>query len=152
MEMTNIFRLINVPATEEDEDLGVSIGIDLKIGGQEIACPVTGPCRDLEALEAALKRLEDDLEEIIEKGRAILASPADAEPGSEDFSGDTSPQEIWEMLTRIEIEDEFIRQFNRLPEAQRLDVAEHVLTRCNIFQGRASLFAQRYDNATGLMA
>jgi hypothetical protein len=152
MEMTKIFRLINVPETQEGEGPGVSIGIDLKIGDQEIACPVSGPCRDIEALEVVMETLQSDLEEIMEKAKAILAPSSDGDPGSEDFAGETAPQEIWEALTRIEMEDEFIRQFNRLSEAQRLDVAEHVLTQCNIFQGRASVFAQRYDNATGLMA
>ncbi|MDZ7699914.1 MAG: hypothetical protein U5R49_24305 [Deltaproteobacteria bacterium] len=106
----------------------------------------------MEELKQAREMIQADLMNTIESGEAFLTSPEQAGPGSGNFSEDTPPQDIWETLTRIEAEDEFMGQFNGLPEGQRMQVAEHVLTQCNIFQGRASLFAQRYDNVTGLMA
>jgi hypothetical protein len=31
-------------------------------------------------------------------------------------------------------------------------VAEHILTKCNIFSGKAAVFSSRYDEATAMMA
>ncbi len=147
-----LFRLIEIPSENEGDAPAICIGIDLRIGDEQMTCPVSGPCKDMKALKQAQEMLEADLEEVMENGKALLSSSDQAESGSEAFSADTPPKDIWETLSRIEEEDEFIRQFNGLPEEHRMQVAEHALTRCNIFQGRASLFAQRYDNATGLMA
>lgn len=146
-----LFRLIEIPAEDEGGVPAICIGIDLRIGDQQMTCPVTTPCKDMDALEQAQEMLEADLTRVIESGKTFLSAPNQTEALSGNFTEDTPPQDIWETLSRMEPEDEFIRQFNGLSEDQRMQVAEHVLTRCNIFQGRASLFAQRYDNTTALM-
>ena len=40
---------------------------------------------------------------------------------------------------------------DNLEETKRKEVAEHVLTRCNIFSGRGAVFSARYDSETGYM-
>jgi len=146
-----IFRLIEIPAEDKEKDPGICIGIDIRIGEQQMTCPVSDPCKDTKALEQIQEMLEGDLSRVIESGKAFLSALDQAQPRSGNFSKDTPPQDIWETLTRIEKEDEFVLQFNGLSEEDRMQVAEHVLTQCNIFQGRASLFVQRYDNVTALM-
>ena len=62
-----------------------------------------------------------------------------------------APEEIWSILSGVSDEDLFIKGFNNLDEGKRRDVAEYVLTQCNIFSGKASIFSSRYNNETGLM-
>jgi hypothetical protein len=68
-----------------------------------------------------------------------------------EFRSDMGPEEIWEILSNITDEDLFIGSFNRLEETKRNEVAEYVLTQCNIFSGKASVFSSRYNNEKGLM-
>jgi hypothetical protein len=58
---------------------------------------------------------------------------------------------VWSILSSIEDEDQFVRRFNALEEEKRREVAEYVLTKCNIFSGKASAFSSRYSNETGLL-
>ena len=150
--MAHVFRLIKATEVDKKDETGVYIGIDLRIADQQIPCPVSGLCRTKADLEAAQQEIEKDLAHIMVTARDLFKGVGNAEPGDTAISPDMSPQETWEVLSRIEDEDRFIVQFNQLPEDKRMKVAEHVLTQCNVFQGRASFFAQRYDNLSGLMA
>ena len=60
-------------------------------------------------------------------------------------------EEIWKVLTDIGDEKLFIDAFNSMDEATRKRVADHVLTRCNIFSGKGSVFSSRYNNDSGLL-
>ena len=55
------------------------------------------------------------------------------------------------VLSAVSEEAAFVQGFNDLEERTRKAVAEYVLTRCNIFAGKASLFSSRYDSASGLI-
>ncbi|MBN2123823.1 MAG: nitroreductase [Deltaproteobacteria bacterium] len=75
--------------------------------------------------------------------------------GSGDDSGlATVPHEpadrIWAALSGMR-EKEFIDAFNRMKEVKRREVAEYVLTQCNVFSGNAMIFSGRYDEASALM-
>ena len=59
--------------------------------------------------------------------------------------------EIWSILSAILDEGDFIQAFNALEEGKRKEVAEHVLTHCNVFSGRAAVFSSRYDDKSALM-
>lgn len=150
--MAYIFRLIRANDVDKREDTGVYIGIDVRLADQQITCPISGLCRTEAELETARKRLHKDLEHTILSARDLLKAPENSESDGMAVSPDMPPQEIWEVLSRIEDEEAFIDQFNRLPADGRMQVAEHVLTQCNVFQGRASFFAQRYDNVSCRMA
>jgi hypothetical protein len=61
------------------------------------------------------------------------------------------PEEIWTILSAILDEGEFIQSFNALEQGKRKEVAEHVLTRCSVFSGRAAVFSSRYDDNSARM-
>ena len=77
----------------------------------------------------------------------MLESSTDA--GEYEITDDMDPEQIWSVLAGIEDETSFIRRFNQLNERQRRGVAEHVLTRCNIFAGKAALFSSQYTDESG---
>jgi hypothetical protein len=63
-----------------------------------------------------------------------------------------SPDEIWQVLSETADEDRFIDLFNQLEREKRKEVAEYVLTQCNVFTGRGAVFSARYDSETALLA
>ena len=58
--------------------------------------------------------------------------------------------EIWAALSGMS-EKAFVEAFNRLKEVKRREVAEFVLTQCNVFSGNAMIFSARYDETSALM-
>lgn len=150
--MANIFNIIESPAGDDGEDKGLFIGIDLRIADQEMTCPVSEQCRTSADLDRATAKLEADLDQAREAGQNRLERHSVSESGMAALSSDVPPDAAWDVLAQISDETEFVRSFNALDEGQRKQIAEHVLTQCNVFQGRASRFAQSYDHATGRMA
>lgn len=150
--MAHVFRLIKASEADTKDESGVYIGIDLRIADHKIHCPVSGLCRTEADLEAAQQDIEKDLEHIMVTALDLFKGSDRSDSGHMAISPDMPPQEIWNVLSQIQDEDRFVDQFNQFPEETRLKVAEYVLTQCNVFQGRASLFAQHYDNQSGLLA
>ncbi|MBW1787584.1 MAG: hypothetical protein JRK53_13325 [Deltaproteobacteria bacterium] len=62
-----------------------------------------------------------------------------------------SAEEAWEVLAAIGEEAAFAASFNALDIDRRRGVAEHVLTRCNVFSGRAAVFSTRFDGESALI-
>jgi hypothetical protein len=62
-----------------------------------------------------------------------------------------APDKVWVILKEMDGEEAFVEAFNQLDQARRGLVAEHVLTKCNIFSGRAAIFSARYNSAIGLI-
>jgi adenosylcobinamide kinase/adenosylcobinamide-phosphate guanylyltransferase len=83
---------------------------------------------------------EDDME----RSSGLVKSSPDINP-------DLTPAEIWALLSGVPDEPSFVRGFNSLEESKRREVAEHVLTRCNVFSGRASVFSSLYKDDSALM-
>lgn len=102
--------------------------------------------RDL-AIE--VERIQDSLNRIAETGKGLFqgVSP-DKGMG---ITAEMAPEEIWSILSEITEDDLFVESFNGLGPARRTEVAEHVLSNCNIFSGKSAVFSARYDNKTGLM-
>ena len=134
---------------EDDRESGVSIGIKVKIGGHETTCPITGIYRSYEALASEVASLKEDFEEILKISKGILGHSAQA--GALDLRSDMRPEEIWESLSSVNDVDLFVESFNAMDEEKRKEVADYILTRCNIFSGMGSVFSARYDNETGLL-
>ncbi|MBN2032048.1 MAG: hypothetical protein JW836_02140 [Deltaproteobacteria bacterium] len=144
-----MFELVIEPKKEGLTDTEVSLGVRVKIAGHEVLCPVTKSCGDRTALELEVKRMVDQLEAIKTKAGKLFESSF--RQGKLGFRPDMTPPEIWAVLSGIKDESEFVQSFNSLDETMRRKVAEHVLTRCNIFSGKAAVFSSRYDDATGVM-
>mgnify|MGYP001071422400 CR=1 FL=1 len=67
------------------------------------------------------------------------------------FPQGMEPDKVWAILKEMDGEEAFVEAFNQLDQERRGSVAEHVLTKCNIFSGRAAVFSSRYNSATGLL-
>lgn len=141
-----MFEIIDV---SEGKKIGLRLGIRVKVGGQESICPFSGVFRSSQELSKALERLVADLERLSSQGRAIFGGEQGA--GDQALSPDMPPDEIWEILSETADETRFIALFNHLSEEKREEIAEFVLTRCNVFSGRGAVFSARYNSETALL-
>jgi hypothetical protein len=148
--MKKIFDLIKHPQSREGGRPEFSLGFRLKIGDQETVCPLTRPFGSYEALENEMQTIQQDLSRVVEKARKYIRGDQASE-GQLDFDAEMEPAQIWGLLSEIEDVDQFINIFNDLDESRRKEIAEHVLTHCNVFTGKASIFSSRYDNESGFM-
>ena len=148
--MKGIFDLIESTEEGGGEKPVFRLGLRLKIGDQETVCPLTSPFETYEALETGVQFIKENLDRIVKRAKELFeGTPASGE--GLDFDEDATPEEIWNRLSGIEDENYFVNNFNALNESMRKAVAEHVLTHCNVFTGKASIFSSRYDNDSGLM-
>lgn len=147
--MESIFEMMTKTGKGEKDKITVSVGMRLKLGGYETTCPVSRGCDSYETLEIEVQAIKNGLDNLLAQAKELLGKPT-TEKGL-NLRSDMEPEEIWSILSAVSEEDLFIRSFNNLDEAKRREVAEHVLTKCNIFSGKASVFSSRYDNETGLM-
>lgn len=145
-----MFELIVDESKEKQNQPKVSLGLRLKVSGIETVCPVTKPVDDLKAFEAEVEAIFERLGGI--KTRAEELFERSSTQGRLGLHADMTPAEIWAVLSRIKDEAEFSHSFNSLDEAKRREVAEHVLTKCNIFSGKAAVFSSRYEETTAMMA
>ena len=147
--MRDIFKIIEVNNQREENKKTISIGIDFQIVGREICCPVSKNCHSYEELLVEIEAIQRNLERMIEEAKTNFKGPTPKD-GSE-FMTETSTEETWTILSGIQDESDFVKRFNRLDDTRRKEVADHVITKCNVFSGRGSVFSARYNNGTGYM-
>ncbi len=147
--MEEIFEMMKVSEKEKGDEIGIQLGITLKIADRKMTCPVTKACNSYESLEIEVRAIKDNLENIMIKAKDIFRKSSIQE--SLDFGSDMGPEQIWSTLSGMVDESLFIKNFNSLDDAKRREVAEHVLTRCNIFSGKASIFSSRYNSESGFL-
>ena len=146
--MKNLLEIMTVK-NEEDSRIGVRIGIRVKIGEHETIHPVSGICNSPEALDREIDSIKENIEDIRETSRHILEGSSG--PAGIELRSDMEPEEIWKILSSVHEEAVFLESFNRMDEAKRKEVADYILTRCNIFTGKGALFSSRYDHESGLL-
>ena len=147
--MEDIFELITITETG-DRKISVRLGIRLKVAGQETVCPVVKSCDAYEAFENEAQMLIERLEQMKQKARVLFKAPSSG--AGLQIRPDMPAKEVWSVLSTMADEAKWVAAFNELSASQREAVAEHVLTQCNIFSGKAAVFSRRYDSETGLMA
>jgi hypothetical protein len=147
--MESIFEMVTEAGEGEEGKTTVSVGVRIKLGGHETTCPVSKACHSYEALEIEVQAIKNSLDSLLVEAKRIIGE-SEADEGL-NLRPDMEPEEAWSILSAFSEEDLFIKYFNNLDEAKRREVAEYVLTQCNIFSGKASVFSSRYDNETGLM-
>lgn len=145
-----MFELVIHENKEKQNQPHVSLGLRLKIAGFETVCEVTKPVDDYKAFEAEVESILEQLGGIEREAGGLFERSSTQ--GKLGLRPDMTPAEIWAVLSRIKEDSEFSQSFNSLDEAKRREVAEHVLTKCNIFSGKAAVFSSRYDEATATMA
>jgi hypothetical protein len=109
--------------------------------------PLTDFFSDLSLLEEAVKELCVQLNEIVIKAKKDI----DASTLNLKVSSEMSPEEVWNILTKIKDEQEFIKAFNSLKEEKRREVADFVFSKCNVFSGKGAIFSFRYNNTTAML-
>lgn len=147
--MREIFRILEVQQGEKGEP-GVCIAINLRVGGRDAPCAISGFCRTEGELEAEAKSIRTNLDQALEKGKAILGKDISKEEAMK-FTDDMSAEDIWSLLAKVKDERVFVQKFNSLDEKRRREVAEHVLAECNVFTGKGAVFSARYNNETTYM-
>ena len=147
--MESIFEMVTETGKGEEGKTTVSVGVRLKVGGHETTCPVSRACHSYESLEIEVQAIKNSLDSLLAEAKRVIGK-SEADEGL-DLRSDMEPEEVWSILEAVSNEDLFIKSFNSLDEAKRREVAEYVLTQCNIFSGKASVFSSRYNNETGVM-
>ncbi len=147
--MRNILKIIKVNNQREENKKTISIGIDFQIAGREICCPVSKDCHSYEDLAVEVGGIKRNLECVLEEAKTHFKGSAPK--GDSGIESETSAEEIWQILNGIKDESIFVERFNSLDDTKRREVAEYVLSKCNIFSGRGSVFSARYNNGTGYM-
>jgi hypothetical protein len=147
--MEDIFELMITKDKERGENIEAGVGMRVKLAGLETICPVTKSCPSYETLELELVAMRKNLEGLLERAKDLFErSEKQADLG---LDPNMPPEEIWPILSGLGDEKAFVEAFNSLEEAKRREVAEHVLTQCNIFSGKAAVFSARYDEKTARM-
>jgi hypothetical protein len=115
--------------------------------GAEGGLSLTPGCRTAEELERALEALKGRLDAVALEARALFAKRWDqgAPPPAE------TPEAIWAKMEKTGDLPGMQRIFHELDEERRRQVADHVFTHANVFKGPASLFAQSYNEDSGLL-
>jgi hypothetical protein len=147
--MDKIFELIAQPEKEEGKKTEVRLGIRVKLSSFETTCFVTQPCPSYHALESAVQAIRQNLEDVLKEARKTFESASKRDRLG--LRPEMTAGEIWTILSAIPDEKEFVRAFNTLEEGKRKEVAEHVLTHCNVFSGKAAVFSSRYDGQSAFM-
>ena len=147
--MRDIFKMIRVDNQKEAGNKALSMGIDLKIADREIRCSISENCQSYEELLVEIEAIQRNLEGIKAEAKTYFKEPA-SEDDSE-ITAETSPEEIWAILSKIQDELDFVARFNSLDDTRRKEVADHVITKCSVFSGRGAVFSSRYNNKTGYM-
>jgi len=147
--MAAIFKLLKSRAESGGEVSECRIGLDIRLAGSEIDCPVSGPCRSVKEMERDVDALKRELDQLVGEAGIFFGKTGPA--GGPEFPPHMTAEEIWAVLSGMSDDEGFAASFNGLEEDRRRAVAEHVLTRCNIFSGRASVFSARFDSETALI-
>lgn len=144
-----IFELATQAGKGEGKKPEVQIGIRMKLSSFETTCFVTQPCATYPALESEIQDIRQNLDDLLKEARQIFEGSSKMD--SLGLRPDMKADEIWTILSAILDEGEFIQAFNALEQGKRREIAEHVLTRCNVFSGKAAAFSSRYDDKSALM-
>lgn len=150
--MANIFKLIdgnNQKNDKDKENFGFCIGINVQIADTAIPCPVSKVCHSYDDLAVEVESILRNVKNVLGEAKTLFEK-SDPKEGFE-MTPETSPEEIWSILSGIQDESDFVKHFNGLDDTRRKEVADHVITKCNVFSGRGSVFSARYNNKTGYM-
>lgn len=139
--MVEIFELVEQSNGEEGRK-SLRIGVRMTLGNQESLCPLTPPSQSFKALAADAASLKRNLDNLLDRAKSLFEGAVLGEELG--LRPDMNAAEIWSRLSATADDDTFMRGFNGLEEGKRREVAEHVLTKCNIFSGRAAFFSERY--------
>lgn len=147
--MDELFEMMTIHDQEGSREKGICLGLRLRVSGNETTCPVSRTCETFDSFESEVQDLKAHLNRVLDQGKAFFH--ASQLQGKLDIRSDMAPDEIWSILSQTEDDGLFVGGFNSLEESKRKEVAEHVLTKCNVFSGKASVFSSRYDDESSFI-
>lgn len=123
--------------------------IGIFLAQKEGLCPISKSCNTLEELGEEIDRIYVQLQDLLKEAESFFKLPS--KPFHKELSPDMSAEQVWEVLSNIDSEEDFIKMFNGLNEEKRREVADFVFSKCNIFSGKASIFSLRYNSESALL-
>lgn len=147
--MREIFQLVEVTDKGAAQERTVSLGIQVKVGERMNVLSVTSACRSFEEFASEMEALKKELETHLESAGILFQGRSSKDEMK--VSDDMTPEQIWSALSAIAEEERFVRVFNALKVERRREVAEYVLTSCNVFSGKAAVFSARYDSDSSFL-
>jgi len=148
--MQDLFEIITIPNKERENEKTYQLGLRLRIGSQETLFPISKICRNVAAMESEILRFQGILGDLLGQFKSRLEQGA-VDSGTAELPPEMPAEQVWSVLSEISEESLFIESFNGLDEMKRREVAEYVLTQCNIFSGKAAFFSERYEAGTGIL-
>jgi len=142
--MDRIFELSTQTGKGEGKKPEVRVGIRLRLSSFETTCFLTPSCSSYRALESEVQGIRQNLEAVLKEAREVFEGASKKDKLG--LKPDMRAGEIWAILSAILDEGDFVESFNALELGKRKEVAEHVLTHCNVFSGKAAVFSSRYDD------
>ena len=138
---------------EKNSKVGVSLDVEVADGeGSTLSGSMLliEKCNSYEILHKEISRIKEELDALLEKSRRLF----EAEIGEEKPQGvdeDMTAKEIWNLLSIIKDSETLSVKFNSMSRQKRFEVADYVLSHCNVFSGPASIFSMRYNSEEGVI-
>jgi len=138
---------------EKNSKVGVSVNADVTDGkGSTLSGSVllVEKCSSYEILQKEVSRIKEELDVLLEKSRRLFEVEVGEEEGP-DVDEDMSAKRIWDILSLIKDPEVLLVKFNSMSRQKRFEVADYVLSNCNVFSGPASIFSMRYNSEEGML-
>lgn len=139
-------------ADEKNSKVGVSLNVEVADGeGSTLSGSVllVEKCSSYEVLQKEISRIKEELDALLYQSKQLF----ETEIGEEgpDIDEDMNAKEIWNVLSIIKDPEVLLVKFNSMSRQKRLEVADYVLSHCNVFSGPASIFSMRYNSEEGVI-
>ena len=138
---------------EKNSKVGVSLNLEVADGEVSTlsgSVLLVEKCSSYEMLQKEISRIKEELDVLLGKSKRLF----EVEIGEEKPQGvneDMSVKEIWDFLSIIKDPEVLLVKFNSMSRQKRFEVADYVLSHCNVFSGPASIFSMRYNSEEGVL-
>jgi len=138
---------------EKNSKVGVSLNLEVADGEVSTlsgSVLLVEKCSSYEILQKEVSQIKEELDVLLEKSRRLFEVEI-GEEKSQSVNEDMSVKEIWDFLSMIKDPEVLLVKFNSMSRQKRFEVADYVLSNCNVFSGPASIFSMRYNSEEGVI-
>ena len=138
---------------EKNSKVGVSLNLEVADGEVSTlsgSVLLVEKCSSYEILHKEVSQIKEELDVLLEKSRRLFEVEI-GEEKSQSVNEDMSVKEIWDFLSMIKDPEVLLVKFNSMSRQKRFEVADYVLSHCNVFSGPASIFSMRYNSEEGVI-
>jgi hypothetical protein len=107
-------------------------------------------CDSYQTLEKEVAAIREEFDALLEESKRLFGGQGKIQE-TLDIDESKSAREIWDFLSTITATEVFSATFNGMSYEKRIEVADYVLSHCNVFSGQASVFSMRYNSEEGLL-